>query len=150
MTKYIKSRDHKHTAGIATEARLANPAGFAFGVCPLPDMPPLFRPPGARSRADQNRAYDRRRYSESETRRLYGTRRWKNERDDHLRRERFCRLCKAAGELTLATVRDHIEPHNGDVEKFWAGPFQSLCDHHHNSVKQAEEAAARRARRPRG
>jgi hypothetical protein len=48
-------------------------------------------------------------------------------------------MCEAAGVLTPATVADHVEPHRGDMEKFWSGELQSLCEHHHNSVKQAEE-----------
>jgi 5-methylcytosine-specific restriction enzyme A len=26
-----------------------------------------------------------------------------------------------------ATICDHVEPHRGDVNKFWLGPFMSLC-----------------------
>jgi hypothetical protein len=29
--------------------------------------------------------------------------------------------------VTPATICDHVEPHHGDVNKFWLGPFQSLC-----------------------
>ncbi|MCJ2010440.1 ATP-binding protein [Methylobacterium sp. J-092] len=41
--------------------------------------------------------------------------------------------------MTPATVCDHVEPHRGDVERFWAGPFQSVCAHCHNSHKQRQE-----------
>jgi 5-methylcytosine-specific restriction protein A len=109
-------------------------------------MPPTFRPPGARSRREANQQYDRQRYANRKTRRLYSLKRWADIRDDQLRRERFCRMCRARGELTLATTCDHVEPHNDDEDKFWAGPFQSLCKDDHDRVKQAEEAAARRAR----
>lgn len=102
------------------------------------------------NRREQRQAYDRRRYTESETRRLYGLKRWRDIRDDQLAREPFCRMCRARGEFVEATVCDHVEAHNGDVEKFWSGPFQSLCLPDHNSVKQAEEAAARRLAAQRG
>lgn len=36
------------------------------------------------------------------------------------------------GRVTEATVCDHVMPHKGNVVKFWAGPFQSLCKHHHD------------------
>lgn len=53
-------------------------------------------------------------------------------------------MCQKAGRVTAATVCDHVEPHRGDEEKFWAGPFQSLCDQEpwrcHSSTKQQQEA----------
>lgn len=107
----------------------------------MPQMPPLF---GARPRREANRAYDRQRRAVSETRRLYGTGRWKRLRAYHLGLEPFCRMCAARGQATEATVCDHLDPHNGDVERFWSGPFQSLCEPCHNTLKQAAEAAARR------
>lgn len=48
-------------------------------------------------------------------------------------------MCKANGRITIATVCDHITPHKGDEEAFWAGPFQSLCAMHHSSDKQRIE-----------
>lgn len=36
-------------------------------------------------------------------------------------------------------VCDHIERHGGDVERFFAGPFQTLCPDDHDRRKQAEE-----------
>lgn len=38
---------------------------------------------------------------------------------------------------------DHIEAHKGDPEKFWNGPFQSLCKQHHDSDKQRLEKSGR-------
>lgn len=48
-------------------------------------------------------------------------------------------MCRRDGIQKRATVVDHIEPHRGEVRKFWAGPFQSLCFPHHNSTKQRAE-----------
>lgn len=109
--------------------------------------PRTFRPaagPGSDAdRAQAARAYDRRRRQEVETRALYGTARWQATRAEQLRLEPLCRMCMAEDRIELAIVCDHVEPHRGNVEKFWAGPFQSLCASHHNSAKQAEEQAAR-------
>lgn len=46
--------------------------------------------------------------------------------------------------MTEAKVCDHIEPHKGDPDKFWSGPFQSLCKAHHDSDKQRLEKSGRR------
>lgn len=88
-----------------------------------------------------NREYDARRQAESETRRLYGTSRWKRFSRWFLRQQEnvLCADCKAEGLTVIATVTDHVVPHRGDVEAFWAGPFRGLCAHHHNSKKQQEE-----------
>jgi len=110
----------------------------------MPSMPPLHRPKGQQTRRDADRAFDHRRLADSETRRLYKLKRWAVIRDEQLGLEPFCRKCTERGEATPATICDHVEPHGGDVDKFWAGPFQSLCDYDHNKVKQAEEAAARK------
>lgn len=67
----------------------------------------------------------------------YNTARWQKLRKDHLAQEPLCRMCLP--KVTAATVCDHIEPHRGDIAKFWAGPFQSLCTHHHSSDKQRIE-----------
>jgi 5-methylcytosine-specific restriction protein A len=36
-------------------------------------------------------------------------------------------LCAYRAEIGIvkpATICDHVEPHHGDVNKFWLGPFQ--------------------------
>lgn len=48
-------------------------------------------------------------------------------------------MCLANGIAEEATVCDHLEPHRGDLTKFWHGPFQSLCQHCHSSDKQRLE-----------
>ena len=42
----------------------------------------------------------------------------------------------ARGIVAPATICDHVEPHHGDVNKFWLGPFQSLCKQCHDSTKR--------------
>ena len=71
--------------------------------------------------------------------RLYTTRKWRNLRARHLAKNRLCVMCMEKGRPTLATICDHIEPHKGDMLKFWSGPFQSLCKPHHDATKQSLE-----------
>lgn len=86
------------------------------------------------------RDYDARRLRETETRKLYKTARWLRLRDAQLAGQPLCAMCEADGVIRPALVCDHIEPHRGDVDRFWAGPFQSLCIGCHNRRKQREEA----------
>lgn len=48
-------------------------------------------------------------------------------------------MCLREDIVTTATVCDHIDPHRGNPERFWNGPFQSLCKPHHDSAKQQAE-----------
>jgi 5-methylcytosine-specific restriction protein A len=93
----------------------------------------------ARAERKAARKADRRSPASAATRLLYNTGRWKRLRQAQLEREPVCRMCRDAGRATKAAVCDHIEPHRGDVAKFWAGPFQSLCKRHHDSDKQRLE-----------
>lgn len=71
---------------------------------------------------------------------LYKTARWQKLRWSILVRDLFtCQECKGIEADTSQLVCDHIEPHKGDEAKFWAGPFQTLCKHCHDSLKQREE-----------
>lgn len=57
---------------------------------------------------------------------------WQKARAAYLAAHPTCRMCTAP-----ATVVDHIIPHRGDKQLFWAQHnWQPLCDHHHNSNKQ--------------
>lgn len=60
-----------------------------------------------------------------------------------LRAEPNCRMCAKAGIVKPGRNVDHIERHGGDPVKFWQGALQTLCDHHHNSVKQSMERKPR-------
>ena len=70
---------------------------------------------------------------------LYQTKQWKALRLDYLQRNPLCVMCLEDGQITEAKVVDHIEPHRGDLVKFYNGPFQSLCKMHHDSTKQRQE-----------
>jgi 5-methylcytosine-specific restriction protein A len=93
-------------------------------------------------RADLEQARDRRRDQEVATRGLYKTAHWQRLRMSILARDLFtCRMCRKVEGNTALLVCDHIEPHRGCVETFWAGPFQTLCKACHDGKKQKLERA---------
>lgn len=67
----------------------------------------------------------------------YNTARWQRLRKEQLRKEPLCAMCLPR--CVAATICDHVQPHKGDLNKFWTGPFQSLCKPHHDSDKQRIE-----------
>jgi len=69
---------------------------------------------------------------------LYNTRLWRRISQRQLTKEPWCAECLRANIYTPATECDHINPHRGDKEKFFKGPFQSLCKPCH-SKKTNEE-----------
>jgi hypothetical protein len=71
---------------------------------------------------------------------LYDSGFWNRRRKLQLRFEPLCRMCLANGMVMQATVADHIEPHKGDVDKFYLGGLQSLCEPCHSQGKQRFEA----------
>jgi 5-methylcytosine-specific restriction endonuclease McrA len=102
--------------------------------------------PSRLHRATDERSLDRRRLADTETRKLHKTARWQRLRWSILVRDEFtCQTCRRVEGDTSKLVCDHVEPHRGDVEKFWAGPFQTLCKPCHDGQKQKEEIAARAA-----
>jgi 5-methylcytosine-specific restriction enzyme A len=109
----------------------------------MPIAPATFRPPGWQPRIEKQRGYDRKRQGDP-VRRLKKTSRWQKLRAEQLRAEPLCRMHSARGEVVEATICDHVEPHRGDLEKFWAGPFQSLCKACHDGEKQRLERAVER------
>jgi 5-methylcytosine-specific restriction endonuclease McrA len=80
-------------------------------------------------------ATSKRDYKWHEHQHLYQTKRWRMIRKEHIMREPLCVMCGQMGRIEAATVVDHITPHKGNEEMFYAGPFQSLCATHHNSTK---------------
>ncbi len=65
---------------------------------------------------------------------LYSTARWQRIRRHQLQEHPLCKYCAETGIVKPATICDHVEPHHGDVYKFWSGPFQSLCKRCHDSA----------------
>ena len=82
------------------------------------------------SRSDEAKAY----------RRLYGTARWKRTREAQLASQPLCERCLRQDVVTPATVVHHGDGgHKGDIEKFWDGPFESLCAPHHDRDGKIED-----------
>jgi hypothetical protein len=106
----------------------------------VPTKAPTFRPSTVRTPTQIRAEYDARRYN-LPWRAWYGTARWRATREAQLSLQPLCCMCLEADIVTEATVCDHVEPHRGNEDLFWSGPFQSLCSHHHNSTKQREENA---------
>lgn len=78
--------------------------------------------------------------SDRDWKRWYRTERWRRIRVAVLKRDGFtCVTCKVLFVNTSRLVCDHVEPHRGDPVRFWNGPFQTLCDHCHSSIKQRKE-----------
>jgi 5-methylcytosine-specific restriction protein A len=70
---------------------------------------------------------------------LYSSARWQRIRRHQLREHPLCKYCAETGIVEPATICDHVEPHHGDRNKFWSGPFQSLCKRCHASAKRFVE-----------
>lgn len=67
------------------------------------------------------------------------TYKWRQARASFLSANPLCLECEKAGRLTPATVVDHVEPHKGDMAKFWSQRnWQPLCASCH-SIKTARE-----------
>lgn len=107
----------------------------------MPYAPATLRPRHvARQLAEKD--YDARR-GKKPWRAWYKTTAWQAIRKAQLHVEPLCRMCVEDDRVTGATVCDHVEPHRGDRPRFFAGPFQSLCETCHNSRKQKAERAGR-------
>lgn len=73
-------------------------------------------------------------------RHLYQSAGWRQLRAKVLAEKPCCERCQQhRGELRRAVVVHHVEPHRGDFEKFYAGPFEALCKRCHDSDAQGEE-----------
>ncbi len=101
-------------------------------------MPPTFRAPGQRSRAERRQDDDRRRGSARS--RGYDAR-WDRAAADFRRDHPLCLGCEAVGRIEATTVTDHVVPHKGDMVLFWDRTrWQPACGWHHDVVKQRLEA----------
>ncbi len=81
-------------------------------------------------RTDAARAYHR----------LYKTARWKRIREAQLRIQPLCEYCLQSEVIEPATIVHHSEGgHKGNEQKFWNGPFASLCKACHDRDGQRED-----------
>ena len=69
----------------------------------------------------------------------YSTERWARIRRHQLLTHPLCAFCAERGVVDPATICDHVEPHHGDVNKFWLGRLQSLCKPCHDGAKKVVE-----------
>ena len=107
----------------------------------MASKPRLFRPKAQPSRQVQKREADQRRGSARE--RGYSTR-WDKASAGHLRNSPLCRYCELAGDLTAATLTDHLYPHRGDQAVFWNRTYWiSSCAPCHDGFKQRVERRGR-------
>ena len=66
--------------------------------------------------------------------------RWQQYRKQFLKNNPLCVECDKLGKLTLASVVDHIQKHEGNKALFWdSDNHQALCKHCHDSYKQTLE-----------
>ncbi|MBW4330044.1 HNH endonuclease [Stakelama sp. CBK3Z-3] len=74
---------------------------------------------------------------------LYKTHRWQKHRAAHIAANPLCVMCLGEGKTRSGRVADHVKPHGGDETLFFGSELQTLCDHHHNSLKQSQEKGGR-------
>lgn len=116
-------------------------AGRALTPCPVPGCGVLVRGGG---RCEAHKAQQDARVKElhnewrkrnpqpSRHERGY-TNKWHKARTAFLVRHPLCKLCDDAGQVTPATVVDHIIDHKGDPAFFWDfGNWQALCKRCHD------------------
>ncbi|WP_425105475.1 HNH endonuclease [Ancylobacter sp.] len=105
----------------------------------MPTRPPMFRPSHVRApRLTPAQEYDKRRGS---ARARGYTAEWDRAAKAYLASHPLCLGCTAEGRLTPATLVDHVEPHRGDMTKFWVMEmWQPSCRWHHDVVKKHLEA----------
>lgn len=75
-----------------------------------------------------------------EYRRLYKTARWLRIREAQLSMQPLCERCLRLEVIEEATVVHHADGgHKGDEERFWTGPFESLCKACHDHFGALED-----------
>jgi 5-methylcytosine-specific restriction endonuclease McrA len=103
----------------------------------MPSRPKIFYAHGQRSTAQVKVDSEANRKSARE--RGYGPR-WDRASAGFKRAHPLCLGCEAIGRYVATAVTDHVEPHKGDMAKFWnAVMWQPACKWHHDVVKQQLE-----------
>ena len=103
----------------------------------MPSLPPVHRAyHGVAARPDHHTDLKR-----GSARARGYTAAWDKASKAHLRSHPLCVGCEAIGKVIIAVLVDHVEPHQGDMSKFWNSElWQSSCKWHHDVVKQRLEA----------
>jgi 5-methylcytosine-specific restriction enzyme A len=68
-----------------------------------------------------------------------GSKRWRRRSIAQRKAFPLCAYCLKRGIITPAEIADHIEPVDGDWNRFRLGKLQSLCKSCHSSIKASEE-----------
>lgn len=101
----------------------------------MPSLPPKHKPGFQRPKVATSEAPAPKRHDTrlSARQRGYDTA-WEKARKGYLQHHPLCVHCLAEGIVTAATVVDHIDPHRGDMVKFWdsTNNWQALCATHHS------------------
>ena len=69
----------------------------------------------------------------------YAMPRWRRLRRLQLQQHPLCDWCTTRGDVRLAEVVHHEEPHKGDITKFFDSKLVSLCKRCHDSIAQQIE-----------
>ncbi len=65
---------------------------------------------------------------------------WQRAREGFLRKHPLCKACLDKGDVTQASVVDHIKPHRGDKDLFWdRDNWQPLCKPCHDRKTATED-----------
>ena len=96
-------------------------------------------PTSALAKRETKRDHDQRRRRSQPWRSLYATVGWSDIRLAQLAAQPLCERCRALGLTVPAEVVHHVKRHGGDPQKFFCGPFESLCKPHHDRDAQREE-----------
>src|SRR6516162_5522442 len=59
----------------------------------------------------------------------YSTARWARIRKHQLLQHPLCKYCAERGIVTPATICDHVEPHHGNVNRFWLALSSRSASH---------------------
>ena len=116
-------------------------------ICRRPGCGKLVERPGycKDHRAEVHQQYNAERAARGlQTDKWYHTARWQKLRASVLAVEPLCRMCTAAGRVTLAVLVDHIQPVKLEGEFWDRGNLQPLCNHCHEVKSQAEGSRSRR------
>jgi 5-methylcytosine-specific restriction protein A len=106
------------------------------------NLPPRAQPTQRIHKHERDRRHDANRRQQHPWRNWYKLARWKRIAAAQLAAHPLCQRCleQKPQRITPATVCHHVDRHEGDPDKFWFGPFASVCAHHHNATEQGIEA----------
>jgi 5-methylcytosine-specific restriction enzyme A len=77
----------------------------------------------------------RKKQTDRHWREWYSLKVWRTRAKYQLQIQPLCCFCKSRGMVTMATVADHVVPHNGEWNAFRLGALQSLCRSCHSKTK---------------